>query len=258
MYLVYCFIKMSNFSNETLLHLMNDKIAYEGEPILSILHILLQVFLYSVGLFINIKLISVCNKEKGITWQISATHSAMMTIYYGYIIPFQAVTHFVPFLSQYTGRWLCYAASFVSFYCYHSIIAHSLIISIMKYVFIVHGIKAMQYGEDKLKKYFLLGNLINPLILTTVAMFTANLRSRSSLRSCFGDVEESFPHNNASSSGSGKFIFCTPSKTEDYNIVHFYVIQSLCLFRSIVNLITVCNLPEGFLYYKTFQKMKRY
>ena len=241
---------MNNYSNETVIHLMNIKITDEGGPLLSIIHIIFQVFIYAVGLFINVKLISVCYKERGITWQISATHSVMMTVYYGYSIPFQAVTHFVPFLSQYTGRWLCYAASLVTFYCFHSIIAHSLMISIMKYVFIVHGIKAMAYGEEKIKKYFFLANLINPLILSIIAMLTANLRSRSFLRSCFGDVEET------SQSGSVNFIYCTSSKTEDYNLIPFYVRQFFCHFRSLVNWVTVSNLPEGFLYYKIFHKMK--
>ena len=124
----------------------------------------------------------------------------------------------------------------------------------MKFVFIVHGLKAFKYGETRIKKCFFWLNIINPLILTTIAMFTADLRSRPSLRSCFGDTEEHLQQTNTSS-GAGKFLFCNSSTTEDYDVIPFYVIQSFCVFRSVFNWITVSNLPEGFLYYKIFQKM---
>ena len=250
-------IKMNNSSNDTVLHVVNFEITSEDDPVFSIIHILLQVFLFSVGLFINIKVICECKKDKGIAWKISVSHSIIMTIYYGYIIPFNAVTHFVPFLSQYTGTWICYISSFVSFYCFHAISAHSLVLSIMKYVFIVHGLKTMKYGESKIKKCFFCTNLINPLVLAIVAVLTSDLKTRSSLMSCFGDEEETLQKNNSSSSGIETFSFNTSINIEDYNVVLFYVIQFFCLFRSLSNIVTITNLPEGYIYYKIFCKMNR-
>ena len=248
---------MNSSFNDSVLPAMNVEITSERDLLLTTLQIVLQVFLYFVGLYINIKLIYVCKKDKGITWKISVTHSIVMTLNYGHIIPFNAVTHFVPFLSQYTGSWICYAVSVSQFYSYHAIISHSLVVSIMKYTFIVHGIKTFKYGESKIKEYFFWANIMNPILLAVAALLTSDLKARSSLMSCFGDTEEISQQNNATFSGPGTFFFNTSMQKEDYNIVLFYAIQFLQMFRSIINGVTVTNIPEGFLYYKIFRKMKR-
>ena len=247
---------MRNYSNETVLGLTTDHITDEDDTLWTLLHITLQLVLFSVGLYINIKLICECKKDKGMTWQISATHSAVTTIYYGYFIPFQAVTHFVPFLAQYTGKWLCYTSSFIAFYFYHSILSHSLIISAMKYVFIVHALKARTYGDSTIKKYFFLFCIIMPLILTSIAMFTADMDARSSLRSCFGHTKESLYQNGTASSRILKFTKCNSIQREEYDVFWFYVLQCFCIFRSLFSGAIITNLLEGLLYYKIFHTMK--
>ena len=249
--------KMNSSSNDTIFNVTNIEIASEDDHLFSIIYIILQVLLFSIGLFINLKLIRVCYKDKGITWQISITHSIVMIVNYGFIIPFYAVTHFVPFLSQYTGRWLCYTASLVVFYGYQAIMANSLVISMLKYIFIVHSLKARTYGEDKIKNYFFWGNVISPLLLAIVALLTSDMKARPSLISCFGDTQETLTQNSATSSEPGNFVFNTSTNREDYNIVVFYVIQFLYIFRIVFNCVIATNLPEGFLYYKIFKKMKR-
>ena len=248
---------MNSSLNDTIFNVTNIEVTSEDDHLFSIIYIILQVLLFSIGLFINLKLIRVCNKDKGITWQISITHSIVMIVNYGFIIPFYSVTHFVPFLSQYTGRWLCYTSSLVVFYCYQAIIANSLVISIFKYIFIVHGIKALQYGEDKIKKCFFWANLISPLLLAIMGLLTSDMKARPYLISCFGDTQETLPQNIATSSEPRNFVFNTSTNKEDYNIFVFYVIKFLYIFRIVFNSVIATNLPEGFLYYKIFKKMKR-
>ena len=126
-----------------------------------------------------------------------------------------------------------------------------------KYIFIVHAIKALKYGEDKIKKYFFWANLISPLLLAIVALLTSDMKARPSLISCFGDTQETLTQNSATSSEPGNFVFNTTTNKEDYNTIIFYVIQFLYIFRIVFNCVIGTNLPEGFLYYKIFKKMKR-
>ena len=223
-----------------------------------IIHISIQVLLFFLGLYIQTKTIFACKQEQIKTWHIHVTHAVVMTIYYGFFIPFQAATYFLPFLEEYVGGpWICYIASVVSFYCYHSILAHSLLVAIMKYSFIVHAMRVKAFGEEKLQKIFFWVNLILPFLLTVAAMFTTDFRTRSYLKNCFSHKQDdwSLMNNGTSSSGgSKKFLFCDLTDTPDEI---YWLVQFFCVSRSLLNIAICTNLPEGFFYYTIFKQMKR-
>ena len=131
----------TNYNNVTF------EIQPNSDALPSTVHLIFQVVIFCAGLFVQIKTISACREDKDKTWQIHVTHSIVLTIFYGYTIPFHAITYSVPFLSNYTGSWICYAASFVSLYCYQSIMANSLLIAFEKYLFVVHAIKCIKFGD---------------------------------------------------------------------------------------------------------------
>ena len=228
------------------------------EPdVTQIVHIVCQLIIFCVGLNIQIKTIYACNEEKGKTWKIHISHAIVTTVYYGFFIPFQAVTTFVPSLSIYTGSWICYVASFVSFYCYHAIVVNSLQVAIMKYIFIVHSFKARRYGEKKVQKTFFWLNIMIPLILAIIALLTTNFQTRSALKSCFGEVAHPSLIPNHSQSGNMNFIICTNLNQPDYGPVLYFILQCFCISRKIMNWIMVSNIPEAYFYYKIFSAMQR-
>ena len=106
-----------------------------------IIHIIIQVIIYCVGLNFQIRTILVCIKEKNKTWQIHIAHSVVMSVFFGYLIPFRALTHFVPSLATHVGSWICYISAFVEYFGYHAIVIQSLLIAGVKYLFIVHTLK---------------------------------------------------------------------------------------------------------------------
>ena len=223
-----------------------------------ILHIIIQILLFLVGLFFQTQTISVCMKDKGKTWHLHVTHAIVMTVYYGFFIPFQASTHFLPFLAQYVGgTWICYIASIVSFYCYHSILAHSLLVAVMKFSFINHAMKVKAFGEEKLQQIFFWINLILPLLQTIIAMMTTDFQTRSALQKCFGhgDVNESLSiEKDLSFEGRKNFIVCDLTNTPGEV---YYLAQFFCVSRTLLNIAISTNLPEGFFYYMIFKSMKR-
>ena len=240
----------TNYSNIT------SEIQPDFYTLPSIVHIFFQVVIFCAGLFVQIKTIAACKEDKGKTWQIHVTHSIVLTIVYGYTIPFHAITYSIPFLSQYTGSWICYTASFISLYCYQSIMANSLLIVIEKYLFIVHAIKCIKFGEDRVQKYFFWINLIHPLLLTIVAMLTSNVEQLSAVKSCFGKTTDDLQEINTSTSGSLTITGCPLNNTKNHSLLVFYVIQFVCVSRFVINCILATNLIEGFFYYKIFKKSK--
>ena len=121
----------------------------------AILHVIFQMLVFGLGLLLQVKVIIVARKEKGVSWQIYICHSGVLTLYYSFTIVFSSVMNFAPFISMYTGRWFCYVAWFVQLYCYHAVTNHTLLVAIMKYVFIVHRENVTEFGTERIKKIFL-------------------------------------------------------------------------------------------------------
>ena len=244
----------TNFSADDIIDLSSEFIKPD---ICQIIHIICQMIIFCIGLKIQINIICACNEEKGKTWKIHVSHAIVTTVYYGFFIPFQSITTFVPSLSIYTGCWICYVASFVSFYCYHAIVVNSLQVAIMKYVFIVNALKARAYGEAKIQKIFFWINTMLPLVLAIIALLTTNFQTRSALKSCFGGTDHHSLIPTNSSSRSMNFFTCANLRRSDYDTGLYYVLQFLCVTRKIINWIIVSNLPEGYFYYKIFSAMKK-
>ena len=248
---------MSTTTNFSAVHSSEDSSIFIQPDIAQTVHICCQILIYCVGLYIQIKTIQACNKDKGKTWEIHISHAIVTSIYYGFFIPFQAVTTFVPSLSIYMGSWICYLASLISFYSYHAIIANSLLVAITKYIFIVHGLKAKVFGDEKIQKIFFWINTTLPLALAAIAMLTTNFHTRAALKSCFGTTEYSSVLPNNSTSDRKHFLLCDYVNSMDHGPIIYYILQFFCVSRKILNLIIVSNLPEGFFYYKIFCSMKK-
>ena len=230
--------------------------------IFTITHVVFLVLFFCVGLVIQMQIISVSYKDKDTAWTITITHSIVTTINFAFNISFDAVTHFIPYLSQYTGNWICYVASFVTTYCYYGIVAYSFLISILKYIFIIHHVKIREWGKEKIKKWFFVANLLHPCFLAivhVVILYTSRNPRNSSIISCFGLTEAMLREYNTSSSSITKFLICPLKKsTEDANWNVYYVTeQCVCLMITMFNIIVTSNLLEGFIYYKIFKKMRR-
>ena len=249
---------MSALTNLSTNDSIDDPAMFIQPNVNQVVHILCQMIIFCFGVNIQIKTIYACNEEKGKTWKIHVSHAIVTTVYYGFFIPFQAITTFVPSLSMYLGSWICYLASFFSFYSYHAIISNSLQAAIMKYIFIVHALKARGFGEAKIQKIFFWINGLLPLALNIIALFTTDFQTRSALKSCFGRNDHpSIPPTNSTSSGSMIFFTCSNIKSSDHSMITYYILQFLCVSRKIINWIMASNLPEGYFYYKIFSSMKK-
>ena len=220
-----------------------------------ILHIVIQVILFCVGLYFQVRTVLVCIEEKNKTWQIHIAHSIAMTIYFCYIIPFQPITYFIPSLATHLGNWICYVSAFISYFCFQAMTLHSFLIALMKYIFIVHTWKARLFGEERIQRFFLLVSITYPIIMSIVtillSIFVGNsFQVRSEVKNCFG--KEYF----ASSDSKGKkFLFCDISDNNNSILNAFE--QIVCIVRSCLALVIGTNIPEGFFYFMTFRFMKR-
>ena len=238
-------LSLNNTFNESFV-----EIAIDQNVVTTILHILCQILIFCAGLIIQIKIIIACKKGKGKTWQVDILDALVKIVYFSFSIFFDATTHFIPFLSQYTGDGMCYIASTIIFYCFYSILAHSLFISIMKYVFIVQNKRVFQIGEHRVQNWFMWIYLIYPLFLTTSTIMTSDWESYSSLYSCFGN-------KHALLEIRSNILQYDPKRSSFENI---FICKSqwniTCAIQAIVNMVMNSNLLEMLFYYKIFQRIQ--
>ena len=222
-----------------------------------LVHLIVRVVVYAIGLFINIKLISVCWKKKETsTWQIHMTNSIFLTVYWPLDLTFLAVSKTIPNLSMYTGEWFCKFAAFVMIYGVYMIITNSLVVAAMKYVFIVHDQTARAYGHEKLQKIFSIIYLAIPFVFATMSLITNDYDSYKAVNVCLGLDREQMLRRSIWE----KLFLCNSKKssaimTDNYSIN--VALQSTCAIKSVLSYITTFNLVEAFFYYKIFTKMKR-
>ena len=226
-----------------------------------IIHILSQLVLFSIGTFIQVKTILICKKEKQIPWELHITNSVILIIYFSFSICFYTSTHFIPLLPIYFGgNWVCYVAALITYYCHYAIVAHTLVISMVKYVYIVHPNQILSLDETNARRLFFVCNLIHPLLLTISNIAASDWGSNSALNSCF---EYNMSNNSTKTDDIQKPFLCilNLSKHGEYDVNDLETSYStwkgvLCLWRSSANVILNSNLVEAWFYFRIFRKMK--
>ena len=223
-----------------------------------IVNIIIQSLAFAIGLFINMRIIHVCLSDKSSkTRIIHIIYSIFSTILYLFDIPFVAFPEAFLNLSMYTGEWLCHISSFIIIFCIHIIFMNSFWVALMKYVFIVHWDRALQWGHEKIERVLLIISLVLPLIFTIIIILTKDFDSYETLNSCYGiETKKMDPVV-----GMKGFFLCDLSNlnTNDiHDYILYVIIQAICISRSILTLPTTTNLSEALFYYKIFKRMKRY
>ena len=211
--------------------------------------------LFAFGTFIHVKIVSTCRKEKDKTWQIDITHSIGMAFVFFYAIIFERLIDNVPDLHLYTGVWVCYVTGFFYLFGTYVILFHSLVISLMKYVFIVHQKTVRQLGEEKFKRIFFITNIFHPLFLTISSLLLLDFEAYSGLIQCFDLKKELIERYNTTTGNLERMFFCKLN-SEEYESFYF-IKQGFCAGKMIWVLAFSCNIPESFFYYKIFRKIKR-
>ena len=223
-----------------------------------VLHILAQILLCFIGTVIQVKLIHVSYKDKDKCWKIHVVHSVVLIIQFAFSISFKAILHFIPLLSQHVGSWVYYVASFITFYCIYSIVAHSLVVSVIKYLFIVHNEKIRKWNETTIMYCILIINILHPLFLMIPNIATSYWGSRESLNFCFGMIGEESGKFNSSVDTHEKLFWCVFQNSNSEDTDAFYIFKRcLCFIGTIVNIVINSNIVEGYFFFKIFRKMRR-
>ena len=174
-----------------------------------------------------------------------------MTIALTIRIPFMAVAYLSPNIFSDIGSWVCYISAFVFAFGTHSVASHSLIVAILKYVFIVHTMKARVFGEEKIQRLFLYINFVLPLIIAIIDnMITSDFRQSGILDTCFNpSTEKDLPYNVEPHNAYYMFGNII-GKFEKEKTSFFYLQLVLVIFQTVAFLTTGTNIVEAVFYFR--------
>ena len=232
-----------------------------SDIVTGVLTVAFRILLTLIGTYINLKIIFVSKREKHKTWQIDIVRSIAVIPLIYFAITFEAINdYFSNPISNYTGVSICYIAAFVYVYLPYIVALHSLVVSIMKYVFIVHQQKAVGIGEDRIKGWFFWFNLIHPLVIAISTVLLFDVESFASLIKCFGLEQKLAERYNSPTGNLERMFLCklrsSERDMEEGNAVYI-ITQTFCAIKMVYFWILSSNIPEAFFYYKIFKEMRR-
>ena len=232
------------------------------DPTTGIVYITLLVFIFLIGLYPHFKIIVVANKEKDMTWKLDIAHSIILIFHYAFNIAFHAANYFIPSLHVYIGSWFCYMSTVITVYGTASIVGHSCMISLMKYVMIVHREKVAGLGFTRIRTTLFVVNLLHPLPYTIANVFVENFEMMTSLKSCLGISSTNIAIQNEETFSSimKKLWFCGLGNFEHHDSFDYFVYvvkQGTCFTLSIIAVVIFLNILEFFFYRRIFRYMQR-
>ena len=219
--------------------------------------------LFLIGLYLQIKIIIISKQEKDVTWRIDIYHSVVMISLYSFRILFNVITYIIPSMHQYTGKWLCYLALFLNLFGIASVLSHSLVISIFKYVNIVHHDVISGIGVDKASLITLWIHFFFSATWAVTFLARPNFPAISTISHCLGQqLENSTKANEAFTDRLHRFFFCDFDANDDQHYGVFSHIMNItnltgCFITSVVTVVIMANIIEIFLYQRIFAFMKR-
>ena len=131
------------------------------DPVIGIIFFFLKLSLVIIGEFINIKVLIMMKKENGIVKDVAKLFTVTQMIVWPFNLLFITSTDFIYPLNEVIGQWYCTFGWFFYYLCFTIMAFHSFIVALMRYFFIVHEEKVEAYGKQKVKKMFLIINLIS-------------------------------------------------------------------------------------------------
>ena len=221
---------------------------------------------YVLGIFLNTKIITVSTKDKGMTWKIDVFNSSMLMIHYGHAIIMHGATFLIKDLYIYTGAWFCYASKSILIWGNAHTTGHSLMISLLKFVRIVHWKKARLFGEDKVARIFFWLNIVYPFYI--LAMFNIvrpdflmTYDGISQANRCLGK-SDILSSPDAKLPAKKLHNMCEIDVPHDQNGISFgYLVYagriSLCWLNIVLAYSNVWNVLEGIIYCRVFHFMHR-
>ena len=216
--------------------------------------------IFTIGVFLQIKIILTLKRDQTMAWEIDVAHSIAMIVIFSSVSILDTVSYLQPTFNDFFGKWYCDVLLFENLFGFFEILFHSMYISLYKYIFIVHNETVTRIGEQKIKL------LLRWSYLVALIAWTLSLVAReNNLGEVSDTVDCSLTSNRASNKNTTeaftRHIFsCSIGDLDQINMGNVVVnllTKFLCTSQSIMNVAVALNVPEIYFYLRIFCHMNR-
>ena len=102
----------------------------------------------------NYRVLVMMRKDKSILNDVTKLQAYTIMVSMPIKSIFVTLTDFIHPLNEMLGRWICISFWFEENIARQIIMSHSLMVALLRYTFIVHNTKVLEFGKAKLKNYF--------------------------------------------------------------------------------------------------------
>ena len=231
---------------------------------IQIIMCIIALFVYVIGVYLNIKVIQVARKEKQMTSKLDEVNSIFFIIHYAHVMVMHGITYLVQDLHLYLGRWFCYLSKTLTIIGNSHNTQHSFIIALMKYTMIVHYQTVSDAKKKRLKFRFLILNLsyaIISIIILCIARpdFLIIYDGISQANRCLG-IPEIRSENGSNKTTVKLHHVCNipePSNFDPFSYLLYFIRKSVCWIDIAIIYANVGNVIEMIIYCRTFAFMRR-
>ena len=230
-----------------------------------IISMLFSILVYLTGIYFHLKVIKISKKEKDMTWKLDVTNSCLLLTHHGHCVAMECITYIIHDLHHYTGEWFCYTSKVFNFYGNLYTTGHSLIVSTLKYILIVHWKRVRSFGQEQVKEIFFWINFIYAAIMILFHLiirpdFFVIYDGYARVDRCLGDPKNNWgPDSNRTQVKLHTIctLFIEPSH-EDYLAYTIYVLKIFgCWMEFIFEYLVNWNVFEIVMYWRIFSFMRR-
>ena len=221
------------------------------------------VFIFTIGCFLQLKIIKAVKEEKAMTWDINLTHSFVMIFNFVFTILLDTISYIFPTFKMVFGTWFCNFLLFMRCYGSSAITYHSLFISVYKCVMIVHHDGIRRFGMQKMKRLLFWANIIIPGFISFSYIIRPNNRFFNDVHRCetYQDTDTSnVKINETFGDMANRVFFCGLTKRDTNNPLdeYIYIVTKVyCFLQTIVLALVALNILEIFIYMRIFRYMQR-
>ena len=165
-------------------------------------------------------------------------------------ILFSIVTLLSDPAAEVIGIWFCHVGSIIMHVWMYKVLVFSLLVALLRYLYVVHNEKIMGYGLPRVERIFRILYWAVPIGLTTLHFGLRNdYVFMAAINRCYG----------WSLSGwykTGRH-FCFVMDHGFPNRFAEYGFRSLCMFNVVVRMLLFSNIAEAVIYYRIHVHLKR-
>ena len=225
---------------------------------------IIALFVYGIGVFLNIKVFQVARKEKQMTSKLDETNAIFFIIHYAHVMAMHGITYVVQDLYLYLGKGFCYISKVLTIIGNSHNVQHSFIIALLKYAMIVHYQTLSDTKKIKVRYRFFFLNLFYSIISTAILIivrpdFIFIYDGISQANRCLG-IPEIRSENGLNETTIKLHHVCNARLQADFNSLSYFfnfLAKCICWIDITITYANVGNVLEMIIYCRIFGFMHR-